>query len=223
MQGKRIVRRLLFLLPATCKAIVKAVNNSARDLELRNRYLNAIIDDGCCMSDNVVLGQKTHILSGTIINNSQVGDYTYIGRNSLVQNTHIGNYCSISQECIIGLGNHPLNRFSTSPLFYHKKNTFNIQIVDDKTDFKDYRSISIGNDVWIGARVVILDGIKVETGAVLAAGCVVTKDVPPYAVVAGVPARIIKYRTSEDKIVQYMSTEWWKMSPDDAYKVMKNL
>lgn len=92
--------------------------------------------------------------------------------------------------------------------------------MEEDSSFEDYKPIIIGNDVWIGARVVILDGVKVGDGAVIATGAIVTKDVPPYAIVGGVPAKIIKYRASEEQIREYADSEWWNLSPQEAYKKM---
>ena len=217
----RTLLRLFYLPFGFMKAIIKIANDQARDFELRRRYSQAIISDGCCMTADVVLGAKTTIMNGCIINHSSIGNYTYISRHSLIQNASIGNYCSISHEFICGLGAHPLDQFSTSPLFYRKKNCFNIEVVNENSDFVEYKDIHIGNDVWIGARVTILDGVSVGNGAVIATGAVVTKDVPPYAIVAGVPARIIKYRASEDEIKTYTSSRWWDLSPYKAMAMMK--
>lgn len=89
----------------------------------RHQYKHAIIDRNTVIDKNCILGEKTHILRNCYIRNSTIGDYTYISKGSIIQNVSIGKYCSISQEVICGLGNHPLNYFSTSPLFYHSRNT----------------------------------------------------------------------------------------------------
>lgn len=189
----------------------------------KNRYKHAIIDRNAIIEKDCTLGEKVHILRDCYIKNSTIGNYTYISKKSFIQNTSIGNYCSISQEVICGLGNHPLNKFSTSPLFYHSRNTFDINIIEKENDtYRDYQPIKIGNDVWIGARAIILDGVTINDGACIAAGAVITKDVPPYAIVAGVPGKIIKYRVSTEKIDFLLKTKWWNLSPKNAYIKMKD-
>lgn len=191
------------------KKIIELANEGARDIENKSRFKNTIIDGGCCFDANTRIAPYTHILENCIINNSQIASYTYIGKNCLIQNTEIGKFCSIANEALIGLGNHPLNYFTTSPLFYRKNNTFKIQVIDYDLDFEEYKQIKIGNDVWIGARSIILGGIKIGTGAIIAANSVVTKDVPEFAIVGGTPAKLIKYRYSEEEIKNLINLDWW--------------
>jgi acetyltransferase-like isoleucine patch superfamily enzyme len=94
-------------------------------------------------------------------------------------------------------------------LFYRVSNTFNIKLVEKDYDFPEYQRIEIGNDVWIGARAVILDGVRIGSGAIIASNAVVTKDVPPYAIVGGVPAQIISYRFSPEEIAKLLKLQWW--------------
>jgi len=84
--------------------------------------------------------------------------------------------------------------------------------------FEELKRTQIGNDVWIGARAIVLDGISIGDGAVIAAGAVVTKDVPPYAIVGGVPAKLIRYRFEDDVIQELLKWKWWDLSLDDLQK-----
>lgn len=205
------------------KGVMVLANNHARDYENGFRFDKAIINSECSITSDSQIGIKSHIYQKCIINHSQIGNYTYISRNSFIQHCKIGNYCSISHEVVAGLGNHPLNLFSTSPLFYKKHNASKIQVIEQDSDFVEYQPIEIGNDVWIGARVVIMDGIKIGNGAVIAAGAIVTKDVPAYAIVGGVPARIIRYRVTEERIQQLERSQWWNYPPDKALTFAKQI
>lgn len=221
MLFKTVLRRLLYAPIGLCKELIKLANNGARDIENRRRFSDSIIDSGNCFSNDVTIGHHSHILENCIINHSHIGNYTYISRNALIQNTIIGNYCSIAHEVISGLGNHPLDMFSTSPIFYRRYNPLKIILLEEESSFTDYKPITIGNDVWIGARAIILDGINIGDGAVIAAGAVVTKDVPPFCIAGGIPAKIIRYRTDKMNIQKYIDSEWWSLSPQEAYNKMR--
>jgi len=143
------------------------------------------------------------------LNKVQLGSYTYIGRGSEIHNTIIGKFCSIGPKVLCGLGKHPANTFvSTHPVFFSTAKQAQITFAD-KNYYNEFEKIVIGNDVWVGARAMILDGVKIGDGAIVGAGAVVTKDVPPYAIVGGVPARIIRYRFQEDEIKYLLNLKWW--------------
>jgi len=128
----------------------------------------------------------------------------------------IGNYCSIAPGVHRLVGNHPLNMISTHPLFHLKD-------FGACTETKyEYHHINIGNDVWIGTNAVILSGCEsIGNGAVIGAGAVVLKDIPPYAVVGGVPAKLIKYRFDEKTIKKIEDSKWWSLSPDELLPYIK--
>ena len=147
---------------------------------------------------------------------STVGKYTYICENSRVVKTCIGAYCSIGSFVIIGGGSHKMDNISTSPLFVSGSNIFKKNF--SRVTYNAYKQTIIENDVWIGNRAIILQGVKIGTGAVIGAGAVVTKDVPPYAIVVGAPARIIKYRFDNNVISLLLASKWWTYSDKDLCK-----
>ena len=203
--------RIILLPFGLAKKCFEFANEGARDLENIFRYHAVIIDKGCSLNQNTIIHRNVHILENCIVNNSEIYSYSYLGKNCLIQNATIGKFCSIANDVSIGLGNHPLDYFSTSPLFYRKQNTFKINLIEKDLQFEEYLPVSIGNDVWIGSRSIILDGISIGNGSVIAANSVVTKDVAPYSVMGGVPAKLIKYRFSDKKIYELNNGKWWDM------------
>lgn len=166
---------------------------------------------------NSEIDKTAKVYSGSTFYNSKLGRYSYVGYDSEVVNCEIGAFCSIANGFIVGGAKHPLEWVSTSPVFYdvgsgtgrHLGNLF----------IEDVARTIIGNDVWIGSRAIIMQGVNIGTGAVIGAGAVVTKNVPPYAVVAGCPAKIIKYRFNEETIKRLLKSEWWLMSDEQLRNI----
>jgi len=168
---------------------------------------------------NCSFGNFVSIKDGASIGKSSFGDFTYIGFNTKVSRAKIGRFCYIGPDVKIGLGGkHPSNFVSTHPIFYSIQKQAQITFAD-KNYFEEYADIIIENDVWVGANALITEGVRIENGAIIAAGAVVTKDVPPYAVVGGVPAKIIKYRFEEDVIQKLLEDKWWEK---DIYWLKEN-
>lgn len=144
-----------------------------------------------------------------------IGMYTYGGcfnLNHFDRNTTIGRYCSVARTAFTMNRNHPMNTISTHAFFFNS----NLGFIDH--DASDYIPLEIGHDVWIGHNSVILPSVKrIGNGAVIGAGSIVTKDVPSYAIVAGNPAHIIKYRFSVSIIEKLMESQWW-LKPIDQIK-----
>ena len=182
--------------------------DGSRDLVNHIRHGKAV-DSGVCISSDSLIDRKARVLSGSTINSSRIGSFSYIGRDCFVQNAAIGRYCSIASEVVIGPGRHPLDSFSTSPVFYRKRNVFGRKVVQEDADFEEYAPVIIGNDVWIGVRAVILDGVHIGDGAVIAAGAIVTRDVDPFTFVGGVPARVIGERPVKD-------SSWYEDNPEEV-------
>ncbi len=137
----------------------------------------------------------------------KVGRYSYMGKNTSAANARIGAFCSIASYCAIGGGAHPLDMISTSPVFCEGRNVFGRHFGNIPVEIN--KPVVIGNDVWIGEGVFIADGLTIGDGAVIGAHSVVTHDVPTYAVVAGAPARILRFRFSEEEIKKLLDIKWW--------------
>ena len=164
-------------------------------------------------ADNNIARSAT-IHRWTKIKRSHIDEYSYVANNTDIDNAHIGKFCSISDYCRIGLPSHNPYLLSTSPIFTIAHNAVKESWIDKNCYDFESKPVTIGNDVWIGSHVLVMGGLKIGDGAVLAAGSVVTKDVPPYAIVGGVPARIIKYRFSKETIKKLLESLWWNLPTD---------
>jgi len=160
---------------------------------------------------------KNRITEGVVLRNCKLGIATYVGVNTKLEKVNVGRYCSIGPNVRVVLGTHPADTFvSTFPAFFSTRKQAGFSFVRENkfeefkyADRENKYAVVIGNDVWIGDGAVLLQGIEIGDGAIIAAGAVVTKNVPPYAVVAGVPAKIIKYRFTPEIVERLVEIQWW--------------
>ena len=158
------------------------------------------------------LEDKCEIGRRNTVDNAEIGKSTYTGEFCIIKYCSIGKFCAISWNVSIGGANHNVDNLAVSPL--HR--IINVP-VENYSSFEN-ETVVIGNDVWIAAGAHILRGVTIGDGAVVAANSVVTKDVPPYSIVGGVPARIIKYRFSKEIITQLIEIQWWNWSDEKLEK-----
>ena len=161
------------------------------------------------VASNNQIDPKTTIFRGVKIKGSRIGAYTYIGANTDVENATIGKFCSVSDHCRIGMGGHNIYQLSTSPIFTQARNGTKFQWVDKDVNSVPKKFVVVGNDVLIGSHALILGDVTIGDGDVVGTGAVVTKDVPPYAIVGGVPAKVIKYRFPQNVVDSLLKLKWW--------------
>lgn len=205
--AKSLIKKIFYPLVFRIKQRIVFLIRS--ELKIKEEYLN-----------KVELGNFTKLYPPYNIYESSIGDYTYIATNSLISLSNIGKFCSIGPNFLCGYGVHPTKSISTSPVFYSTLRQ-NGTTFSKTNKFAEREKISIGHDVFIGANVTILDGVNVGHGAVIAAGAVVVKDVPAYSIVGGVPAEIIKYRFTQDKIEALLRIKWWNWGKEGLMVVEK--
>lgn len=161
--------------------------------------------------------ETSKVESGSTIIGSTLGKHSFCGYDCSLLNCDIGSFCSIASRVSIGGVAHPVDFASTSPVFLSHKDS-----VKAKFSYHEFLPIvrtSIGNDVWIGEGGYIKAGVKIGHGAVIGMGSVVTKDVAPYAIVAGNPAKLIRMRFDKRVIDSFLKMAWWDMSDTELGRI----
>lgn len=229
---KKVTQEILDLLEA--RHVLMLTSHMHKDRSIR-------LGDILSFSDKLEIHPYCSILQGQALFN--MGSYSYSRSNlggdegrSSVQEVSIGRYCSIADNVRIFQSDHPFERFTTSsfiysyPAYIHEQKHIKGRKLERQTEsryglyFQDYNSVEpvrIGNDVWIGSHVALKPGITIGDGACIGTGSIVTKDVPPYAIVAGVPAKVINYRFDERTVEKLLALRWhqydfldFKVKPD---------
>lgn len=157
----------------------------------------------------------SRIAKANVIGDCSVGAFTYLGPAAEVRRATIGRFCSIAANVAIGPAEHPLNWLTSHPVAFDGVRYFDAS--EEWGCFKDSRRrfhgnsarTTVGNDVWIGRNAILKQGITVGDGAVIAGGAFVHRDVPPYSIVGGVPARVLRYRFPDETIVRLLRIKWW--------------
>ncbi len=178
----------------------------------KKKILNRFKNNFLLLGDNVTIsnseiGKYVFLNNSVKIYNSKIGDHSYVNANTIINDTNIGKFCSIASNVKFGLGWHPTDLISTHPSFYSNEHVF--KTYAKKTYFNKTQKIVIEDDVWIGEDAIIMGGVNIACGAIVAAGAIVTKDVSPYEVVGGIPAKHIKFRFSSLEIEKLLEFKWW--------------
>jgi len=175
----------------------------------RPKLAETVIDATVRLRETTI-GRCCEVLGDSALEYSELGDYSYLGPGCMIGDAQIGRFCAIAAQVRIGAPNHPLDRPSQHRFTYCPE-YYTATAQRDHAFFQQRRAdrVLIGNDVWIGHAVIVMPGVRVGDGAVLAAGAVVTRDVAPYTIVGGVPARPIRERFSRAIAAQLSRIAWW--------------
>nr|WP_321486339.1 CatB-related O-acetyltransferase [uncultured Draconibacterium sp.] len=164
---------------------------------------------------NVTLGKYNYFSRNSLIINSAISNYSYLGENTRINNATIGKFTCIGPDVLIGLGKHPTDTFvSLHPVFFSTAKQVGESFVKEQLFDERPKRVTIGHDVWIGARVIVNENIEIGTGAIIASNSVVTKDIEPYSIVAGIPARKVKMRFKPSHIEFLLKSRWWENTSD---------
>jgi acetyltransferase-like isoleucine patch superfamily enzyme len=182
-------------------------------IRMKNHRRGVIIGTKCNIALGSLFEGNNCIAAGTSFSGT-IGFGSYIGQDCSIHST-IGRYSCIGPRVTTVNGMHPTETFvSIHPCFYSTKKQAGFTFVSENLFSEETPIATIGNDVWIGANVTIVNGAKIGDGAIIAAGAVVTKDVPPYTIVGGVPSKVIGSRFDE-KSAQYLEIiQWWGWNVD---------
>ena len=164
---------------------------------------------GAKIGNKVLIGKNVFVSHNSIIE-----DFTYINENSSIENSRIGKFCSIASGVNIGPADHDYTLLTTHPFWKKKFYGFiDFDFVENKLELLKKES-TIGDDVWIGLNVTILSGLNIGDGAVIGAGSVVTKNIPPYEIWAGIPAKKIKNRFEDEQVKKLTAIRWTRRPKD---------
>lgn len=187
-------------------------NHLYRKLAMR-RFPGCRIDRDSFIDSDSTLGEYCRLYEGAQVKNSSIGRCTYVS-SGRVSNASLGSFCSVGPRTLVGgLGIHPTDWVSSHPLFYSVRGQVGICFCE-KNHVDELPRTTIGSDVWIGAGAIVLDGVDIGHGAIVAAGAVVRESVPPYAIVGGVPAKVIRYRFNDQIIRRLLHVQWWTLPMD---------
>ncbi|MEM9011056.1 MAG: CatB-related O-acetyltransferase [Pseudomonadota bacterium] len=204
----RLGRALGLLVPAGLRRALMR-----RRLQRRHGLVSLGPEFDYTIADNNTFEEGCRLGGPAYVAGSSFGAYSYVEVGCRVSLTDIGRFCSIGPYSVIGMPEHPHTYVSTHPYFYRSLRHIGYDRVAEDQHV-DLTRTTLGHDVWIGHGAIVKSGVEIGHGAIIGAGAVVTRDVPPYAVVAGVPARVLRYRFDPPVIEALLASRWWERDLD---------
>jgi phosphonate metabolism protein (transferase hexapeptide repeat family) len=169
------------------------------------------------------LGEWTEVHKHARLHESAIGDYTYLMERVQLDYASVGKFGSVAADARLGPTNHPINRPTAHHVTYRAERYDLGESDDEVFEWRADQPVEVGHDVWIGHGATVLPGVSIGDGAVVGAGAIVTEDVPPFTVVAGVPAERIRDRFSADVAARIAATEWWDWDHDTLRERLPDL
>ena len=190
--------------------MIQWAKNNIRFFLLKKRFPNSKIYKASSIDTNSKLGKYSVIFSNVFLQHTTVDAYSYIQSGSVLTHTEVGKFCCIAGNVQIGLAAHPTSMVSMSPIFYDISQPLPKFLIKENKFNKIFLKTTIKSDVWIGQGALIKSGVQIGVGAVVGAGAVVTKDIEPYSIVGGVPAKHIRYRFEKEIREKLLTSKWWE-------------
>ena len=187
----RKFKLLMSFIEGIPREIIALNRGIAYSYYIKTRFPSVIANAGSIISDDCLFEEGVRLGENVRLSHCKVGRYSYFARDSQLSNCNIGRFCSIGADVLAGLSMHPTHKVSTHPAFYSPNNPASRIAFIKEQLFDEASPINIGNDVWIGTRSIILDGVSIGDGAVIAAGAVVTKNISPYKIIVDKGTAII--------------------------------
>ena len=206
--SSRLSRILIRLIPSGAKRALMR-----RSLKRRHGLVSLGPEFDYWISDNNSFERNCRLGGPAYIAGSKFGAYSYVEIGCRVSLADVGRFCSIGPYAVIGTPEHPHSYVSTHPYFYRALPHIGYDLVAEDQHVDLVRT-TLGHDVWVGHGAIVKGGVTIGHGAIIGAGAVVTRDVPPYAVVAGVPARLLRYRFERPVINALLDSRWWDRDID---------